>query len=296
MNIAISGATGYIGKHLTQFLTEKGGHRILPLGRSMFRDDMSGHLIQTLAHSDVIINLAGAPVNHHWTPEYKKELSDSRINVTRRINHALADVKTKPKLMISASAVGYYPSTDGADASVETQYDEYSPTRGKGFLADLCYMWEKQAQRCPSSVRLVITRFGTVISPDGGAMEQLLKPVKIAKVATAIGPGTQPFPWIDIRDLCRAMAFIIEQESMQGVYNLVAPQHVSQYTFTRTLAKSYGAWLTVTVPSIAFRMLYGEAASFLTTGKYVRPTRLLGAGFSFSVPNLNTLLRDGLQH
>ena len=118
MNIAMTGATGYIGKHLSNYLTEKGGHRIIPLGRSMFREGMSGHLIQTLTHCDVIINLAGAPINKRWTPEYKQELFNSRIVVTHRIIRALNAVKTKPKLMISASAVGYYPP--------EVEADEYT--------------------------------------------------------------------------------------------------------------------------------------------------------------------------
>lgn len=159
MNIAMTGATGYIGKHLSNYLTEKGGHRIIPLGRSMFREGMSGYLIQTLTHCDVVINLAGAPINKRWTPEYKQELFNSRIVVTNRIIRALNAVKTKPKLMISASAVGYYPS--------EAEVDEYTRTRGEGFLSDLCYAWEKEAKHCPEPTRLVITRFGVVLSPDG---------------------------------------------------------------------------------------------------------------------------------
>ena len=95
MNIAMTGATGYIGKHLSNYLTEKGGHRIIPLGRSMFREGMSGYLIQTLTHCDVVINLAGAPINKRWTPEYKQELFNSRIVVTNRIIRALNAVKTK---------------------------------------------------------------------------------------------------------------------------------------------------------------------------------------------------------
>ena len=107
----------------------------------MFREGMSGYLIQTLTHCDVVINLAGAPINKRWTPEYKQELFNSRIVVTNRIIRALNAVKTKPKLMISASAVGYYPS--------EAEVDEYTRTRGEGFLSDLCYAWEKEAKHCP---------------------------------------------------------------------------------------------------------------------------------------------------
>ena len=210
MNIAMTGATGYIGKHLSSYLTEKGGHRVIPLGRSMFREGMSGLLIQTLAHCDVVINLAGAPINKRWTPEYKQELFNSRIVVTHRIVRALNAVKTKPKLMISASAVGYYPP--------EVEADEYTRTRGEGFLSDLCYAWEKEAKRCPEPTRLVITRFGVVLSPDGGAMQQMLRPLQATKVATAIGPGTQSFPWIALHDLCRAMEFFIGHEETQGVF------------------------------------------------------------------------------
>ncbi|WP_455592764.1 TIGR01777 family oxidoreductase [Bacteroides sp.] len=286
MNIAISGATGFIGKHLSRFLTEK-GHRVVPLGRAMFREGMSGHLIQTLSHCDVVINLAGAPISKRWTPEYKQELYDSRIKVTHRIIRAMEAVKTKPKLMISASAVGYYPS--------EGDFDEYTNTRGNGFLSELCYAWEKEARRCPSQTRLVITRFGIVISPHGGAMEQMLKPLKMTKIATAIGPGTQPFPWIDIHDLCRAMEFIINNEAVSGVVNLVAPQQVSQYAFTQAMAKAYHAWLTVVMPSSFFRLLYGEASTFMTSGQNVRPTRMLEYGFKFDVPNVEKLF-EGTDH
>ena len=103
--------------------------------------------------------------------------------------------------MISASAVGYYPP--------EVEADEYTRTRGDGFLSDLCYAWEKEAKHCPQPTRLVITRFGVVLSPDGGAMQQMLRPLQATKVATAIGPGTQSFPWIAMHDLCRAMEFFI---------------------------------------------------------------------------------------
>ena len=284
MNIAMTGATGYIGKHLSNYLTEKGGHRIIPLGRAMFREGMSGLLVQTLTHCDVIINLAGAPINQRWTPEHKQELFNSRITVTHRIIRALNAVKTKPKLMISASAVGYYPSL--------VESDEYTQTRGDGFLSDLCYAWEKEAKRCPQPTRLVITRFGVVLSPDGGAMQQMLRPLRATKVAAVIGPGTQPFPWIDIRDLCRAMAFFIENEELRGVFNLVAPQAVSQSTFTRAMGKAYHAWTTLIVPQTVFRLLYGEAASFLTAGQSVRPTRLLEAGFHFSVPTIEKLFEE----
>lgn len=284
MNIGMTGATGYIGKHLSAYLSEKGGHQIIPLGRSMFREGMSGRLNQTLSNCDIIINLAGAPINKRWTAGYKKQLFDSRVGVTNRLNRALNAITNKPKLMISASAVGYY--------SAIGEVDEYTQTRGEGFLSDLCYAWEKEAKRCPSSTRLVITRFGVVLSPDGGAMKQMIRPVKQTKVSVAIGPGTQPFPWIDVRDLCRAMLFFIENEALQGVFNLVSPQQITQYDLASALGKSYRAWMTLIAPQAIFRLILGEASSFLTTGQRVRPTRLLESGFDFSVPTLEDLLKE----
>lgn len=282
MNIAISGASGYIGKHLTDFLTKQ-GHSVVPLGRSMFREGMLGHLVQTLTHCDVVINLAGAPINKRWTPEYKHELYESRVLVTQRIVRALTTVRQKPRLLISASAVGYYPESN--------TYDEYSNIRGEGFLSDLCHAWEKEARHCPAETRLVITRFGVVLSADGGAMQKMLRPLQLTKVAAAVGPGNQSFPWIDIHDLCRAMEFIITQEELRGVVNLVAPQQITQLTFVSAMKKAYGALITVVVPAFLFRMMYGEAASFLTTGQQVRPTRLLENGFKFSVPTIETLFK-----
>lgn len=119
-----------------------------------------------------------------------------------------------------------------------------------------------------------------------GQMEQMLRPLRITRVAGVIGPGTQPFPWIAIQDLCRAMEFIISHEEASGVFNLVAPQQVSQYAFTQAMAARYHAWMKVVVPRWFFRMRYGEAASFLASGQNVRPTRLLEAGFRFAKPTI----------
>ena len=197
MNIAISGASGFIGKHLTNSLS-KAGYEIVPLDRSFFQEKKFKQLVQTLSRCDVIINLAGAPINKRWSASYKQELQDSRIRVTRSITRALDAAPRKPELMISASAVGYYPT--------EGTHDEYTGRRGNGFLPELCEAWEQEARHCPPATRLVITRFGIVLSPDGGAMRQMLLPLKM-KLAAVIAPGTQPFPWISIHDLCRAIHY-----------------------------------------------------------------------------------------
>lgn len=280
MKIAISGASGFIGKHLTAFLTGQ-GHQVVPLGRAMFRENMSGQLMHVLSHCEVVINLAGASINHRWTAEYKKELYSSRIHVTRKIVQALNGLKQKPSLLISASAVGYYP-TEGC-------FDEDSTERGTGFLSDLCHRWESEALKLPQETRLVITRFGVVLSPDGGALQQMLRPLKM-RVAVTIGPGTQMFPWIDIRDLNKAMAHIIATPSINGATNLVAPEMLTQAQLMSKLALRHGRCFKFTMPASFFRLLLGEAAEFITKGQCVRPARLIESGFNFSSPTMDDFL------
>ena len=249
MNIAISGASGFIGNHLTDYFSAL-GHRVTSLSRPLFRDGFFGELVQAIEHSDVVINLAGSSINQRWTEATMQEMMDSRIQTTRKIVDAIKGANQKPKLLISISAVGYYPS--------EGDFDEYTERKGEGFLAELCQAWETEARNCPSDVRLVITRLGIVLSPDGGALQKMLKPVKALKIAFSIGTGNRPFPWIDIRDLCRSVDFIIKHPELQGVVNLVSPDSVTQYLFTRIMAKNSGAWLTIPLPSSWFHVMYGQ--------------------------------------
>lgn len=282
MNIAISGASGFVGRHLSAFLVQY-GHQIFPLGRKMFSDKGQEELTCTLSQCDVIINLAGASINKRWTTAYKEELYNSRILVTRQIINVLNTLPHKPKLMISTSAVGYYP-TAGC-------FDENDTIKANGFLATLCRQWEKEAMKCPSEVRLAITRFGVVLSPDGGALQQMILPAKM-KIITVIGSGNQPFPWISITDLCRGMLFIIQTPTLHGPINFVAPQVVTQRLFTQAMGKHYHTWLKISIPNFLFRIALGEAASFLTTGQHVIPLRLLDADFKFTHPTLKQFWED----
>lgn len=282
MNIAISGESGFVGKHLSAFLMQF-GHQILPLGRDLFKDNRDKELIQILSKSDIVINLAGAPINKRWTKTYKEELFNSRILVTRRIVNAIKASSHRPHLMISTSAVGYYPS--------QGCYDEYDQTKATGFLAELCRQWEHEASQCPSDVRVAITRFGVVLSPDGGALQPMLFPVKL-KVSTVIAPGNQPFPWISMTDLCHAMFFIIQTPTLYGAINFVVPEIVTQKTFSEVVGQHFHTWISIPVPSFIFRIIYGEAASVLTTGQQVIPLKLLGAGYTFIHPTIEDFWKD----
>lgn len=276
MNIAISGASGFIGSHLSIFLASL-GHHIIPLNRNMFGRTTFPQLLRTIDGCDVVINLAGAPINHRWTTAYKKILQDSRLITTAQIVKAINRANHPPQLLISTSAVGYYPSSGC--------HDEYSQTHGEGFLADLCQQWETEARKVNPSVRLAITRFAIVLSPDGGALQSLLQMARM-KMAAIIGRGDQPFSWIGLQDLMRAIVWIVDNPSLQGIFNLVAPQLITNAEFTQEMVRHTHTPVTLKIPSSFFRLLYGEGAEFLTQGQCVQPTHLIESGFTFRSENI----------
>ncbi|MGV8090945.1 MAG: TIGR01777 family oxidoreductase [Mangrovibacterium sp.] len=270
MKIAISGASGFVGTYLSRYFTNK-GYVISPLNRKIFTTE-SADLTDILSQADVVINLAGASINHRWTESYKKELYDSRIITTRKIVETINRLDHKPELLISASAVGYYPSTGC--------YDEYHARKGEGFLSDLCAKWEQEAGRVSPDVRLAITRLGVVLAPKGGAFEKMVLPARLG-VSTIIGTGNQAFSWIDITDLADAMEFIINNSNIDGVVNLVAPDQITNKELMKSIAKHYHSLLTIKIPAFVFRILFGESAEFMTEGQCVQPKKLLESGFVF---------------
>lgn len=287
MKIGITGASGFIGKHLTGYMTRL-NHHIISINRGLLREESFQQLIETIEDCDVVINLAGATINQRWTPEYKYIMCDSRIGTTSRLVSAIQSAEKKPKLMISASAVGYYPS--------EGEFDEHDEVVVEGFLATLCKDWEAEAKKCPPDTRLVITRLGVVLAIDGGAMQEMIKPLVLTKVSAILGSGEQAFPWISVEDVCKAIHFLIEKEAAKGVYNLVSPQQITQKHLAHALSKAYGAWATLPVPGMIFRWLFGERSSMLLEGQRVRPSRLLEVGYTFSVPTVEQLLGTESTH
>lgn len=282
MKIAISGSTGFIGTHLIHYLSER-GYQVVPIGRELLSENAFQRLIKALNGCSVVINLAGAPINRRWTKAYKKELYDSRIKVTRLLVHAISESEHKPEVLLSASAVGYYPS--------EGEYDEDDVIEAEGFLAALCREWEAEARKSVSYTRVVITRFGLVLSPDGGALSQMLLPLRWLRFSSVIGNGYQSFPWIGITDLCRAVGYLLEDKKAAGVYNLTSPQSITQRYFARVLAKAYHAWGIQPIPGFIFQLLYGEGSKVVTEGQNVHPRRLLDAGFTYLTPTIECFLQ-----
>lgn len=281
--IAISGASGFIGTYLTSYF-ENMGYTIIPLPRKILNDKNNEQLANILEKANIVINLAGETINHRWSKSYKEKLYHSRIDTTRRITEAISLNKQKPELFISASAVGYYPS--------EGCYDEYTSKIGKGFLAQLCEQWEQEAQNISNDTRLAITRFGVVLSKKDGAFQQMTLASRLFKVSTIIGPGSQPFPWIDIEDLANAMNLIINDSSLKGAINFVSPKKIDNKEFTKTIAKYYKSWFTIKIPKTLFRIVLGESSTFMTEGQCVYPAKLTNAGFRYKSPTIADFLNN----
>lgn len=282
MKIAISGSSGFIGRHLARYFSDS-GMDIVPLSHPLLQKATDEELREVLEGCDVVINLAGASINQRWTEQAKHRIMDSRIAVTRRLVVAVNALDRKPELFISASAVGIYPS-DGI-------YNEGSAAEGDGFLANVCRQWEEEAQKLSTDVRLAITRFGVVLASDGGALPLMLLPFRLF-AGGKIASGKQGFSWIHIDDVVQAMLFVIDHKALSGVINFVSPQPVSNAVFTEaaSMALSRPAWFTV--PRFVFRLLYGEGEVFVTEGQRVFPTRLLSAGYSFRYSDIRMALQS----
>lgn len=213
----------------------------------------------------------------------KQEILNSRIQTTRSIVNAINKSIHKPAVFISASAVGFYPS-DGC-------YDEFHQRKGKGFLFDVCEKWEEEAEKVSPDVRLVITRFGIVLASEGGAFPKMIFPSKIG-IGTVLGSGEQSFSWIDIRDLARAMEFIIAHGKIDGVINLIAPEQITNKNFIHLVSRHYNTKVSVHIPDYFFRLALGEAAGFLTEGQCVSPVKLIKEGFGFYSPTTAKFLQS----
>lgn len=277
-NIAISGASGFIGSYLVEFF-QRQGDTVVPLTREILYDRQ--RLKHRLLGCEVIINLAGAPINHRWSRRYKQELVKSRIEVTRNLVSVVNELAVKPLVFISASAVGIY-SPQGCHS--ENYYRE-----GEGFLADLCREWEAASRHISPQVRVVNPRFGIVLSLSGGAFPKMTTGARRGVVIVP-GSGRQILSWIALEDLARAMEFLIEQPELEGPVNFTAPVTLAYREFARLTARYFHSVGTLRIPDFVFRLLLGKASSLLLDGPCALPDKLLRAGFVFQTYSFEDFL------
>ncbi|MEZ5402087.1 MAG: TIGR01777 family oxidoreductase [Bryobacteraceae bacterium] len=298
MRIILTGATGFIGSRLVPML-EGAGHSTRILGRSP-RPGLpqgSGFSIwdpakgppprEALDGCDAVIHLAGEPVAQRWSPEIKRRIRSSRIDVTGQLVEALSELSAKPKVLVCASAVGCYGDR-GDEVLTE------SSSAGKGFLAGVCVEWERAANAAAGlGLRVVLLRTGIVLGRGGGALERMLPPFRVG-LGGKLGSGKQWMPWIHLDDLCAMIHFAVERPEVQGPLNGTAPNPVRNEEFTRALGRALQRPALIPVPEFAIRLLYGEMAQIMFASQRAVPRAALAAGFEFRFPELFGALKDVL--
>jgi uncharacterized protein (TIGR01777 family) len=294
--IVISGASGFVGRALSEQLCSRGA-RVLALVRPSasekdgIRWDPEAQTIDAnaLEGVDAVVHLAGESIaSGRWNDAKKRRLVESRVRGTELIARTLASLERKPSVWVSASAVGYYG--DRGDAWL----DEDS-TPGDDFLAELALRWEACTKPAElAGIRVVHARLGIVLDPSGGALEKMLLPFRLG-VGGRIGDGKQFMSWISRRDAVRALEAAIDDPALRGPVNLTAPEPVTNAELTRLLGRALGRPALLPVPAFAARLAFGEMADVaLLSGARVRPKRLLESGFHFDDPDLAAYLAAAL--
>ena len=240
---------------------------------------------QEVANADVIVNLAGENVGEgRWTEERKRKLVASRLDATGAIVQALRNAPARERVVVNASAVGYY-GVDRGDA----EFDENGP-RGAGFLAELVEKWEAAAREAESLARLVILRFGVALAMDGGALKKMALPFKLG-AGGPVGSGEQWMSWIDRDDVVRFVEWAIDQKTARGIYNVTSPEPVRNRDFARALGRAVRRPAFMPTPGFALKVAFGEMADeVLLGGQRVVPRLAEREGFRFDHPTLDASL------
>lgn len=290
MRIVIAGSSGLIGTNLVAQLRSD-GHEVLRLVRrpatassEITWNPAAGEIdTKALAGVDVIINLAGAGVgDHRWTDKYKAEILNSRVQTTSLIAKAAAEVK--PKVLVNASAIGFYGDT--ADRKV----DETSPV-GEGFLADVVKQWEAATKLAEDAgVRVVKIRTGLVVSGKGGAWGRLLPLFKLG-LGGRLGNGKQYWSFISMRDEVNAIKFVMENEKISGPVNLTAPEPATNSEVTKAMAKVLKRPALLNVPAFALELVLGEFSQEVLGSARVLPKVLSENGFVFTDPDIVSAIK-----
>ncbi|XAL99892.1 TIGR01777 family oxidoreductase [Phycisphaeraceae bacterium D3-23] len=295
--IAVSGATGLIGKALCDALRAR-GDVVCPIVRSakgqpgevVWDTEAQAFDADALAACDAVVHLAGENIVGRWTPEKKQRVRDSRVEGTRALSETLAKLDDGPRTLICASAIGYYGDTGQSDAHTE------DAPPGDDYLAEVCVAWEAACEAARAAgLRVVNARVGIVLSPQGGALDAMLMPFRIG-LGGRLGDGRQWMSWVSLADMARILLFALDTPTLQGPVNAAAPEPATNREFTQTLGKVLGRPTLLPVPSFAPKLLYGkEAAEALVLGSIrVVPERLRDAGFVFDHPTLEAALRHEL--
>ncbi len=297
MKILVSGSTGLVGTALCQSLSHQ-KHNVVRLVRRPPSDHSEiswnptqGELNPTaLEGFDAVVHLAGENIaGKRWTPSQKKRIRDSRVLGTSLLSNTLTKLDSPPKVLASASAIGYYGNR-GNESLVE------AAPPGTGFLPEVSLEWEKATEPAQAhGIRVVHLRYGIILSLLGGALEKMLLPFRLG-VGGKLGDGSQYMSWIDLDDAVGATLHALDQEALHGPINMVAPQPVTNKEFTKTLGNVLSRPTIFNAPQFALNLALGEMADDLLFASIrVHPKALLDSGYTFRYVHLEQSLRHLLE-
>jgi uncharacterized protein len=272
MKIVVLGGSGFVGRALVPALRQRGDDVVTASLRDPAR------AAEAADGSDVVVNLAGAPVVGRWTEQHKREIARSRVDAPHAFLDALGRSERRPAAYVTASAIGYYGMSRTA------VFTEASPP-GDDFLARVCAAWEAEAARARDlEMRLAIVRTGLVLGRGGGALAPLL-PLFRAGLGGPVASGEQWYSWVHMDDHVRI--FMLAIDGYAGTLNSTAPNPVTNRTFTRALAAAVHRPALFPAPAFALKLVFGEGASVLTEGQRVLPEATLAAGYTFLHPDID---------
>jgi uncharacterized protein (TIGR01777 family) len=296
--VAVTGATGTIGQAVVRALLERGDDPIVlsrdpDRAREMFGDvdafrwadpKAEPAPAESLKEADAVIHLLGEPIAQRWTDAAKREIRDSRVLGTRNLVAAMRDAGPRLRTLISQSGVDIYAPGQEPRTEDGAQADH--------FLADVVRDWEAEARKAEEDgVRVVVSRTGPVLSPEGGALAKMM-PFFKAGVGGPVAGGKQPFSWVHLDDVVGALLFALDNEEVEGPLNVTAPRPASNKELSKALGRAIGRPAFLPVPGFAVKVLYGEMATIVTDGARVVPKKLEDLGYEFRHPDLDEALRD----
>lgn len=277
MRVLVLGASGFIGTHLLAALRARGDD----VATASLRDPAAA--ARAARGCDAIVNLSGESINQRWSSAAKRRIEESRTAAPRAFLDALEASGERPSAYVSASAIGYYGTSETA------AFTESSPP-GDDFLARVCIAWEREAQRAQTlGMRVAIVRCGVALGTDGGALKAMLGPFRLG-AGGVVGNGKQWISWVHVDDA--AAIYLRAIDGIGGVVNATAPNPVTNAEFTKTLGEVIERPTMVPVPSFALRAMLGEGADLVVRGQRVIPQRLNDEGYAFAYPSLEPALRS----
>ncbi|NOU93816.1 TIGR01777 family protein [Paenibacillus sp. LMG 31456] len=293
MKIAITGGSGFVGRHLTQYFLER-KHSLIIISRKrqaskhpLIRYATWSELekdVKVMEGTNAIVNLAGESINQRWTKAAKERILQSRLETVGQVADIVNRMQNKPSVVVNASGISIYGTSEKAS------FVEHSEPNVMDFLSGVVEQWERAMDQIQQT-RIVKLRLGIVLGNDGGAFPKMMTPYKLG-IGGRIGSGKQVMSWIHIEDLCRLIEFCIENEDIIEQINATAPHPVSNDEFGRALAQTMNKSHRIPVPAFMMKLIFGELSTLILDGQRVLPLLAVDYEFQYKYPVIELALKD----